>query len=68
MRGGRKIQVANMPAVGKEEIILKNNFELDRNLDEQIDLFSEIIIDIYFENNSRYEESMHANRSGEYNP
>jgi len=51
-----------MPAVGKEEIILKNNFEVDRSLDEQIDLFSNIIIDIYFENNSSYEESTHANR------
>jgi|GEM_PF-1169397 len=68
MRGGRKIKVTNTPAAGKKEIVLKNNFEVDRSLEEQIDLFSKIIIDIYFENNSSYEESTHANRSGEYNP
>ena len=57
-----------MPAFGKEEIVLKNNFEVDRILDEQIDLFSNIIIDIYFENNSSYEESKHTNRPWKTNP
>lgn len=51
-----EIQVAKKPANGKKEIIFKNNNIEDRSLDDQIDLFSEIIIDIYLESEIRYEK------------
>lgn len=51
-----EIQVAKKLAYGKEEIIFKNNNIEDRILSDQLDLFSEIIIDIYFENERTHEK------------
>ena len=56
MKGGKAIQTASNPAAGKEEIIFKNNNVEDRSLEDQIELFSEIIIDIYLESELRYEK------------
>lgn len=56
MKGGKAIQTASNPAAGKEEIIFKNNIDNDRSLEDQIELFSEIIIDIYLESELHYEK------------
>ncbi|MEB3119753.1 MAG: hypothetical protein VKL41_00840 [Snowella sp.] len=56
MKGGKAIQIASNPAAGNEEIIFKNNIDEDRSLEDQIELFSEIIIDIYLESELRYEK------------
>lgn len=56
MKGGKAILLASNPAAGKEEIIFKNNIDEDRSLEDQIELFSEIIIDIYLESELRYEK------------
>jgi len=56
MKGGMINQFANNPENGKVDNILKNNFKKDRELNEQIDLFSEIIIDIYLQNEVHHEK------------
>lgn len=56
MKGEKAIQTASNPAADKEEIIFKNNIDDDRSLEDQIELFSEIIIDIYLESELRYEK------------
>jgi hypothetical protein len=56
MKGEKAIQTACNPVAGKEEIIFKNNIDEDRSLEDQIELFSEIIIDIYLESELRYEK------------
>ena len=68
MKGGKAIQTASNPAAGKEEIIFKNNNVEDRRLEDQIELFSEIIIDIYLESELRYEKRKYTDRTWKTNP
>ena len=41
---------------GKEDIILNNNNNKEQELNVQIEIFSEIIIDIYLQNEKHYEK------------
>ena len=68
MKGGMEIQVAKKLAYGKEEIIFKNNNIEDRILSDQLELFSEIIIDIYFENERTHEKQQSSKCSWKTNP
>jgi len=56
MKGGMISQFARNPDNGKEDNVLKNNFKKDRDFDEQIELFTEIIIDIYLQNEMHHEK------------
>lgn len=61
MKGGTEIRIVKHPENDKEDIIFKNNNTNVRSLDEQIDLFSEIIINIYLENELKHEKRKHPN-------
>ncbi len=61
MKGGIEIRIVKHPENDNEDIIFKNNNIDVRSLDEQIDLFSEIIIDIYLQNELKHEKRKHPN-------
>jgi hypothetical protein len=63
MKGGIISRFANNPGRGKEDNIFKNNTSKDQDVNEQIELFSEIIIDIYLQNEKHHEKGRLADGS-----
>ncbi len=68
MKGGIEIRIVKHPENDNEDIIFKNNNIDVRSLDEQIDLLSEIIIDIYLQNELKHEKRKHPNDPWKANP
>jgi hypothetical protein len=63
MKGGMENRVVKVPADGNEDIVFKNNKTEDRSIDTKIDLFANLIIDIYLQTEHKYENGKHPNSS-----
>lgn len=55
--------VVKVPADGNEDIVFKKNKTEDRSIDTQIDLFANLIIDIYLQTEHKHENGKHPNSS-----
>jgi hypothetical protein len=63
MKGGIEIRVVKPSEDDKEDIIFKNKNTDELCLDEEIELYSEIIIDIYLSKEQKHEKRKYPSDS-----